>query len=511
MIRRPFAAAAVAAAFLASTPCAAQLTLPHLFSDHGVLQRDRPIHVWGWASAGARVATTLHGQRVEVIANRIGRWDAWLKPEPAGGPYVLTVDARPTDGIVKVADVMLGDVWFASGQSNMEMPLAGFPPSAQVKNADAEIAAATNAHVRLLRLEHKASAMPLRDIDATWTTTTPETAARFSAIGYFFGREIAAKEHVTIGVIDSTWGGTPADSWISTEAFAADPALAPALAARARFQREQADADLQLAAEVREDAAIKAQGGTPPPHDWHPPEEAYRPSALFNAMVAPFTSYGIKGVIWYQGETNSNVARAPFYADLFRGLISDWRRAWAQGDFPFLFAQISSFDSPKEDWGLVRDAQRRALGLTNTAMAVTTDVGDPSNVHPSDKQTVAARLALAARGLVYGEPVAFLPPLFRQATAAPGGMRVWLDNATGLTSRGAPKTGFEIAGADRCFVRATAVIEDNGVLVTSAVPEPRFVRYNWANVVPGNFYNASGLPASTFTSEERMERYLKCP
>jgi hypothetical protein len=203
MIRRAFAAAAVAAAFLTNTPCAAKLTLPHLVNDHGVLQRDRTIHVWGWASARARVATTLH--------------------------------------------------------------------SSHVKNADAEIAAATNAHVRLLRLEHKASATPLRDIDATWTTTTPETAARFSAIGYFFGREIAAKEHVTIGVIDSTWGGTPADSWISTDAFAADPALAPALVARARFQREQADADLQLAAEVREDAAITAQGGTPPPHDWHPP------------------------------------------------------------------------------------------------------------------------------------------------------------------------------------------------------------------------------------------------
>ena len=229
-------------------------------------------------------------------------------------------------------------------------------------------------------------------------------------------------------------------------------------------------------------------------------------------MVAPFTGYGIRGVIWYQGETNSNVARAPFYADLFRGLITDWRHAFAQGDFPFLFAQISSFDSPAEEWGLVRDAQRRALGLAGTAMAVTTDVGDPGNVHPSDKQTVAARLALAARGLSYGERVSYQPPLFRQATGTPGGLRVWFDNAGGLTSRGAPVTGFEIAGADHRFVPATARIDGDGVVATaSAVADPRYVRYNWSNVTPGSLYNAAGLPASTFTSEERIVGHLTFP
>ncbi|BCA61206.1 sialate O-acetylesterase [Sphingomonas sp. HMP9] len=254
----------------ATSPAAAQLKLPRLFSDHTVLQRDRPLHVWGWARADTNVAVSLHGQRVIAVADRLGRWEAWLKPEAAGGPYVLVVDGGAAEGKVQVQDVMLGDVWFASGQSNMEFPLKGFD-GAPLKNAAAEIAAATDPHVRLLRIEHKSSSIPLRDIDATWTTTTPATATDFSAVGYFFAREIAAREHVTVGVIDSTWGGTPADSWVSTDAFATDATLAPAIDARARFQQDQTDADLATVAEAREDAAILASGGKPPTHPWHPP------------------------------------------------------------------------------------------------------------------------------------------------------------------------------------------------------------------------------------------------
>jgi sialate O-acetylesterase len=502
----------LATALLATTtsPAAAQLKLPHLFSDHAVLQRERPLHIWGWASAGATVVVSLHDQSATAVTDRLGRWEVSLKPEAAGGPYVLTVDGGAAEGKAQVQDVMLGDVWFASGQSNMEFPLKGFD-GAPLKNSAAEIAAATNPHVRLLRLEHKASPVPLRDIDAIWTTTTPATAANFSAIGYFFAREVAEHEHVTVGVIDSSWGGTPADSWVSTDAFASDATLAPAIDARARFQQEQTDADLALVAEAREDAAARASGGNLPAHPGHPPEEAYRPSAIYNAMVAPFTRYGIKGVIWYQGESNSNVARAPYYADLFRGLITDWRHDFAQGAFPFLYAQISSFNSPFEEWGLVRDAQRRALGLANTAMAVTTDVGDPNNVHPTDKQTVAARLALAARGVAYGERVTYQGPLFRQATGESGGMRIWFDHAEGLTSRGTSVVGFEIAGADRNFTPATARIDGENVVVTGAVPEPRYVRYNWSGVVPGSLYNAANLPMSTFTSEERLHGHLTYP
>lgn len=494
---------------LLAQPAGAALRLPNLLTDHAVLQRDRPLHLWGWATPGAKIEVALHAQRVTATADRLGRWDAWLEPERAGGPYVLT--ATGDGDTATVRDVMLGDVWFASGQSNMEMPLAGFPPAASIKNAAAEIAAATNPRIRLLRVEHRSSTVPLRDIAERWTTTTPETARSFSAIGYFFAREIAAREHVTVGVIDSSWGGTPADSWVSMDAFAADPSLAPAFMARARFEQEHRDKDALLAAEAREDAEAKARGVPAPSHPWHPPEEAYRPAALYNAMVAPFTDYGIRGILWYQGETNSNPARAPYYEALLKGLITDWRQAFAQGDLPFLIAQISSFDSPAERWGVIRDAQRRALALTNTALAVTTDVGDPGNVHPSDKQTVAARLALAARGLAYAERVAYAPPLFRQASATADGLRVWFDHGERLTARGAAVAGFEIAGDDRRFVPATARIDRDTVVVTGALPRPRYVRYNWSNVVPGSLYNAAGLPASTFTSEPRLEGTIAYP
>lgn len=487
---------------LLARPAVAQVRLPHMLGDHAVLQRGRPMHVWGWDDPAARVLVDLHGRHARATADRLGRWDAWLDPEPAGGPYALTVsDGR--GAALSVHDVMVGDVWFASGQSNMEMPLAGFPPTAHVKNAAAEIAAAANPRIRLLRVEHASSDHPLQDVADGWTACTPATAAGFSAVGYFFARTLAAREHVTVGVIDSTWGGTPADSWVSLEGLAADPALLPAFAARARFARGEADRPAELVAEAREAQEARSRSLPAPEHDWHPDEVSWRPAGLYDAMVAPFTGYGLKGVIWYQGETNSNVGRAPYYEDLFKALIVDWRRDFAQGDLPFLYAQISSFDSPRELWGEVRDAQRRALMLRNTAMAVTTDVGDPHNVHPADKQTVAARLALAAEAVAYGEPVAYASPQFRQVTAVEGGLRVWFDNGRGLTSRGAPVAGFELAGEDGRFTPAAARIEGETVVVTGSTPHPLHVRYAWSNVAPGSLYNAAGLPASTFTSQPR--------
>ena len=498
---RAFLAILTLAASLAAGPSFAQLRLPQLLGDHAVLQRERPIHVWGWDAPDARIRVVLHERAAQAIADRLGRWEVWLAPEPAGGPYVMEVeDDRGASTTLR--DIMVGDVWLASGQSNMEMPLAGFPPSAHVKNADAEIAAADNTRIRLLNVRHRSSPFPLRDEEDAWTLCTPATAAQFSAVGYFFARALAAREQVTIGVIDASWGGTPADSWVSLEGLSADPALLPAFAARARLARSEADKAAILAAERREDALAKSRGLPVRAHDWRPDEQSWRPSELYNAMIAPFTGYGLKGVIWYQGEANTDPARAPDYETLFQALITDWRRDFAQGDLPFLYAQISSFDSPKERWGLIRDAQRRALRLRATAMVVTTDVGDRKNVHPSDKQTVAARLALAARAVAYNEPDAYTPPTYRQVTGQGSReLHVWFDNGRGLTSRAAPVTGFETAGEDRRFAPAAARIEGGSVVVTGATPHPAYVRYNWSNVVAGSVYNAAGLPVPTFSSE----------
>lgn len=483
----------------------ADVRLPHVLSDHAVLQRDRPIHIWGWASPNAHLTVKFHAQSAAAVADATGSWSLWLAPEAAGGPYMLTVSGDGAD--VTLSDLLVGDVWVASGQSNMEMPLKGFPGNAVLKDGDKEIAAATNPKLRLLVITKKSADYPLNDVPDTWTICTPDTAQDFSAVAYFFGREIAAKEDVPVGLIDSTWGGTPADSWVSMDTLGTHPELLPAFAARAAFADDQNDRDAQLVAEKQEDAAAQATGKPRPPHPWHPDETSWTPAGLYNGMIAPLTPLSVRGFIWYQGETNSAHERAPYYETLMNGLIGDWRMHFGQGNLPFFYVQISSFSSPGEDWGRVRDAQRRTLEVANTAMAVTLDVGSPNNVHPPDKRAVGHRLALAARHLVYGEDVAYASPLFRQATMElqPDGsraIRVWFDHAQGLTAHGGPSTAFEIAGKDHQFVPAQAKIDGETIVVSaSAVPHPLYVRYGWMGVLPDNVYNAAGLPMSTFTSE----------
>ena len=451
----------------------AEIRLPHMLSDHAVLQRDRPIHIWGWATPGAHLTAKFHAQTVPAIADARGAFSLWLAPESAGGPYTLTLSGDGAD--VTLTDLLIGDVWFASGQSNMEMPLQGFPGSAVVKDADKEIAAATNPKLRLLVVDRKGSDFPLNDIPDTWTLCTPETAAKFSAVAYFYGREIAAKENVPVGLIDSTWGGTPADSWVSMDTLGSHPDLLPAFAARAHFADEQTDLQARIAADKAEDDAARAAGKPLAHHGWHPDETSWSPAGLYNGMVAPFIPMSIRGFIWYQGETNSAHDRAPYYHALFASLIRDWRMQFAQGNLPFFYVQISSFDSPSEDWGRVRDAQRRTLQLTNTAMAVTLDIGTPDNVHPPDKQTVGHRLALAARHIVYAETdLPYASPLFRQATSelqsdGTTALRVWFDHAHGLTSHGDPIDAFEIAGEDHHFVPAQARIDGETVVVSASL------------------------------------------
>ena len=484
--------------------------LPKLISDHAVLQRDRPIHIWGWATPGAHLVARFHSQTALANADALGKWSVYLQPEEAGGPYELAISGD--GGEVRVSDLLVGDVWFASGQSNMEMPLGGFPGSAVVKDGEKEIAAASNPRLRLLVVPLKSSDIPLNDIAATWTECKPETARHFSAVAYFFGREIAAKENVPVGLIDSAWGGTPADAWVSMNTLGSDPGLLPAFASRATFADEQPDLAATIAAEKRADAEAEAAGKPKPPHPWHPNPESWLPAGLYNGMVAPFTPLALKGFLWYQGETNASHDRATVYDKLMTALIGDWRMHFGQGALPFLYVQISSFKTSGDDWGLVREEQRRTLDVANTAMAVTLDVGQADNIHPPDKQAVGARLALAARNIAYGEPIPYRGPSFRQATPELGKdgmttMRVWFDHADGLTYRGRPATGFELAGADRHFLPAQAQVEGETVVVSApTVKQPIYVRFGWSSVVDNNLYNAAGLPASTFTSEPNPGR-----
>jgi sialate O-acetylesterase len=495
--------AVAAFAFTAVGAAHAEVKLPHLLSDHAVLQRDTPIHIWGWADPGETVTVHFHDQTRTATADDLGKWSLWLMSEKAGGPYTLTATGSGGGTGVTLSDLLVGDVWVASGQSNMEMPLNGFPGNAVLKNGAEEIAHATQPTVRLLRLEHATSEYPLNDVPATWTECNPQTAAEFSAVAYFFGREISEKEKVPVGLIDTTWGGTPVESWISLMSISSDAGLMPLFRSRALFAQNLADDEAIRAKEKRERDAAEAAHQPAPQQNWHPNPASWEPAALYNAMIAPETRYTIKGVIWYQGETNSDPERAPLYGKEFPALIADWRRAWDQGDFPFLYVQISNFYSPNEGWGTIRDAQRRTLAVAHTAMAVTLDVGTKDNVHPPDKQTVAARLALAARATVYGERgFEYSGPLFREATVEGSSLRVWFDHAgSGLTSDGSP-AGFEIAGKDGKFVPATAKIDGSTVVVQAAgVANPKYVRYGWTGWTDANLFNKDRLPASTFTSE----------
>ena len=490
----------LAAVVVSNAP--AEVQLPKLFGSHMVLQRDQPIHVWGWADPGEKVMATLNGASQTAVGDKTGSWSLYLPPQPAGGPFQLTLAGNNK---IELDDVLVGDIWFASGQSNMEMPLAGFPGSAVIKNGAAEIAQANHPTMRLLLVGRKATAVPQADIDTkqSWTVCTPQTAADFSAVAYFFGRDVQQKEHVPIGLIDSSWGGTPAEAWTSMDALSADASLMPVFAARAQMINEQAAVVAAVKAEQREDAAARKANKPLRPHPWRPDLDSWDPAWLYNAMIAPFVPLRIKGAIWYQGESNASAMSAPLYGKLFSSMITDWRTHWQIGNFPFLYVQIANFEAgPEADWPRVREGQRQTLSLANTGMAVTVDVGDPHNIHPPDKQTVGNRLALAAEALAYKDQVEYSGPAFIQTSIDNGKIRAWFDHADGLKAKGGSLQGFEIAGRDHKFVPATGQID--GATVTLSSPqlaEPRYVRYGWQNAPTVNLYNGAGLPASPFTSD----------
>ena len=479
--------------------CAARadVQLPYLIADQMVIQRDCPVHIWGRAEPGEAVSVAFRGAEARSVADALGRWSVYLPPGDAGGPFGMTIRGANT---VALGDILVGDVWVASGQSNMEWPVAW------ASDAKEEIAHAQFPRIRLVRAMHKVSEYPLDNlVGEMWRETTPESAANFSAVAYHFGRLLESHLDVPIGVIQTAWGGTPLDAWTSLGAISREQALMPVFAEWNTLMQEYALARLKYdrAAKDWEAAAprAKAEGKAPPPAPEKPvgPGGPYTPGGLFNAMVAPVTGYAIRGVIWYQGEANATVERAPVYGRLFQAMIRDWRRAWGLGDLPFLYVQLANYDAPGKAWPELREAQRQALALRNTAMVVTIDIGTPENIHPPDKKTVGQRLSLAARAVAYGEQIEYSGPLPRQVTPEDGALRVWFDHAAVLTSRGGAVRGFEIAGRDRKFVPGEARIEGGTVVVRNeAIGRPAYVRYGWKDNPDGNLFNGAGLPASPF-------------
>lgn len=431
-----------------------------------VLQQGIPVRIWGTAGPGEAVRVEFEGQSVSTTAGAGGKWEAWLKPLTAAGPLEMKITGASA---MVVKDVLVGEVWLASGQSNMEFALSG------AMNHDEEVAAADHPFLRLFIVKRVEADQPADDVTGAWEVCTPKTAARFSAVAYFFGRDLEGRLHVPMGLIESNWGGTPAQSWTSREALQNDPALQYVAG---EWQR------------VLADPALRKPYPT-------------APFRLYNAMIAPLTPYAIRGAIWYQGESNTSETHAFRYRRLFATMIEDWRNRWGEGDFPFLFVQLANFKA-NGLWPVLRESQAEALRLRNTGMAVTIDIGNPANVHPTNKQEVGRRLALAARALVYGEAVEFSGPVYRQATGEGGALRVWFTHAEGMQAKGGGAvSGFTVAGKDGNFVPAEARIEGDTVVVSSPqVSAPAAVRYAWADDPECNLINREGLPAVPFRSGE---------
>jgi len=491
-------------ALLPGATLTAEVTLPKILSSHMVVQRDLPVHVWGMATAGESVSVSFRGETRSTQAGPLGRWSVYLSPGAAGGPFQLAVKGTPVAGgadatpveTITLDDVLVGDVWIASGQSNMEFEMWKAATAAQ------DLPHADNPNIRLLFVKKRAIEYPQDDVDSDgWAASSPDTAKNFSAAAWYFAREIEQKEHVPVGVIDTVWGGTPVEAWTRIAALGEDATLAPLFAAWDR--KAGLEPDLLLANKnwQQQIAEARAQGQPAPP----PPVaglDSWGPGMLYNGMIAPLTPFPIRGALWYQGESNTDSARAPLYGRAFRAMIEDWRLQWGVGDFPFLFVQISNYKAtPAADWPTVRDQQLKTLALRNTAMAVTIDIGNPDNVHPTDKVDVGLRLARGARVLSYGENIEDSGPVFRQATPEGTVIRAWFDHAKGLSAKDGALNGFEVAGKDGKFSPATATIEGATVVATSpGVAEPVYVRYGWANSPQCNLFNGEELPASPFTS-----------
>ena len=484
----------------------AEVRLNPLFCDGMVLQRERPVPVWGEAAPGEKVSVAFAGQTLTTAADPAGHWQVKLTPLQASTQSrELVVSAA---NALTVHDVLVGDVWVCSGQSNMERQLGLRNGQKPLDNWEKEVADANYPLIRHFAVARTPSDTPKTETAGKWDVCSPATVAQFTAVGYFFGRDLQQAIHVPIGLIHSSWGGSPAEKWISPEGMASDfpeglavqkKAVDEYGAALEKYKAEEAD----LIKKWGEAAAAAKAAGAPEPRKPGPPRDPLlvqnQPSSLYQGMIAPLIPYAIRGVIWYQGE--SNVGRHQQYRTLFPAMIRDWRKHWGQGDFPFLFVQLAPYKGSSPE---LRDAQLYTWSATpNTAMVVITDLGDADNIHPTNKAPVGARLALAARALACGEKVEYSGPRFTALKIEGAKATLQFDHlGGGLVAKGGDLRGFTITADGKTFVPATASVEGDSVVVTApSVPAPVAVRYAWANVPDCNLYNRAGLPASPFRTD----------
>ncbi len=490
----------------------ADVRLPAVISDNMVLLQDTKANVWGWADAGEKVTVKLGETTASATTDAEGKWSVKLDGLKPGGGQDMSVAGKNTRTVKNVA---VGEVWIASGQSNMEFTVN------RGMDAEKEIAAAQFPDIRVFTVTKKGSTKPLDDCEGKWDICTPQTAGAFSAVGYFFLRELHEKVKTPVGLIHTSWGGTPVETWLP------ESAMKPAFAEHWRKKQEAYPAAKiafdQTMAKIKADTeAAKAEGKPAPkaPRTLDGPDALNAaPMGLYNGMIAPLTPYTIRGALWYQGESNAGFANRgnmDLYAQLFSTMILSWRYEFAiaqgipreEAEFPFLFVQLANYyprrDEPADSyWAQIREAQLATLEVPRTGMAVAIDIGEAADIHPKNKQEVGHRLALSALATTYFQETEYSGPIYGGMQVEEGKIRLNLSHAEGLKTRdGGAIKGFALAGSDQKFHWAQAAIEgDHIVLTSAAVPSPIAVRYGWADNPDCNLINSAGLPASPFRSD----------
>jgi sialate O-acetylesterase len=485
--------------------------LPAVISDNMVIQQGVKAPIWGWAEPGEKIAiktswpetiTSSFEQSYRCTADKNGKWIVKINPpEETGGPYKMTISGNDT---ITIKNIFVGEVWICSGQSNMEWRVE------RSANAEQEIASADYPNIRLFKVEKTFADAPQEDCNGSWSSCQAETVRGFSAVAYYFGRSLHRELNVPVGLIQTCWGGTPAEAWTRHEVLAGDADLKPIVGrfeeAWSSYLQKMDDYAGKLCDWLS--AAKQAQegcGATPAEAEKpRSPRRQGAPSQLYNAMISPLIPYGIRGAIWYQGE--SNVSRAYQYRRLFPAMIEDWRKDWGKGDFPFYYVQIAPFKYGEQFAGVeLREAQLMALALPDTGMVVTSDIGNIDDIHPKNKQDVGKRLALWALARTYGRKgVVCSGPIYKSMKVEGNKVRLFFDYVGGgLATKGGELADFAIAGADRNFVGAKAEIDGDTIVVSAdEVKKPVAVRHAWGNTAGASLFNKEGLPASSFRTDD---------
>ncbi|HBG26538.1 MAG: hypothetical protein A2Y10_01075 [Planctomycetes bacterium GWF2_41_51] len=493
----------------------AEIKLPSIISDNMVLQADTNAPLWGTADPLAKVEVTCSwsNEKNVAVADNSGKWQLKVKTPKSGNNCTITISSNNESTTIE--NILIGQVWLCSGQSNMQWTVK------DANDANDEIAAADYPHIRLFTVQRKASPQPLDDTVGKWLICDSANIAQFSAVAYYFGRELHNKLNVPIGLINSSFGGTPAQAWTRKEILIGDNDLKwywdfdqQIIADKPQYQAKY---DQQLRSWKEEKAKQTSGKSLPEPRLPGELNDKNRSSMLYNAMIHPIIPFAIKGVIWYQGESNVNDALR--YRKLFPAMIQNWRDDWKQGDFAFYYVQLAPFgkqmkkDSkgrpdlslpPDSNWAKLREAQSMTLNLKNTGMAVIMDIGEVFKIHPKNKQQVGKRLALWALAKDYGfKDIVYSSPMYKNMKVEENKVRITFDTfGSSLVSKGNEIKGFSIAGHDKKFVWANAKLDGDAVLVWSEhVKNPAAVRYGWSDWIECNLFNKQGLPVSPFRTD----------